>query len=309
MDKVLIEIATYRDPDLLNTVKSAIRQADHPERIFFSICYQGDDLEDYEILKKIPNCKLKYLKESEIKGLCYARYLCQQMIEDEKYIYQIDSHMRFIKHWDTEMIKQLLSFNDEKAFISYYPLDFDDQMASLPVDDRIFDQPTTPTINFAKEFHDDSHFIGFESSYADDSQTNKIGSPFIAGGNFFTFSAAQKEVPHDPKMCWYGDELAMTIRYYTHGWSNYCPAHSYIYHKYYRENRAIHDSFAARKEEEERRFEQLLNLNHQNHDLGEFGLGQARTLKQFEACTGINFSEKTIGEPKAQYSILKQNVI
>ena len=305
MDKILVEIATYHDPDLLNTVSSAIRQADHPERVFFSICYQGDNIEDYNKLKKIPNCKIKHLKESETKGLCYARYLCQQMIEDEKYIYQIDSHMRFIKHWDTEMIKQLLSFNDKKAIISFYPSDFEEGMESLPVDDKIFDRPTLPTLNFAKEFYDDSYFVKLDSRFAHEEQKNRLGSPLIAGGNFFTFATAQKEVPHNPKMCWYGDELPMAIRYFTHGWNNYCPTRSYIYHQYFRENRAIHSSYAKEKELEAKRFEQLLNLDHQNHDFGKYGFGKKRTLKQFEACTGINFSKKTIGAPTSRCSISK----
>lgn len=305
MDKILVEIATYQDPDLLNTINSAIEQADHPERVFFSICYQGDDLKDYEALEKIQTCKLKHIKESEIKGLCYARYLCQQMIEDEKYIYQIDSHMRFIKHWDTKMIEQLLSFNDPKAIISFYPLNFKDKMESLPVDDKIFDQPTVPTVNFAKEFYDDNHFIRFDSHFAHEDQKNRLGSPLIAAGNFFSFAKAHKEILHDPKMCWFGDELPMAIRYYTNGWNNYCPDQSYIYHNYFRENRAIHNSYAKGKEAENRRFEQLLNLDHQNHNLGEYGLGKKRTLDQFESCTGINFRARTIGKPTSRYSIYK----
>lgn len=304
-DKILVEIATYCDPELLNTVNSAIKQADYPERVFFSICYQGDDIRDLRELEKIPNCKIKYLTDSETKGLCYARYLCQQMIEDEKYIYQIDSHMRFIKHWDSEMIKQLLSFNDQKAFISSYPYDLDSKMAALPVDDKIFDQPTPPTMNVPEKFDHDSFFVKFSSYFADPDQFNQPSTPFLAGGNFFTFAKAQKQVLNDPKMWWHGDELAMSIRYFTHGWTNYCAERSYVYHKYYRKNRAIHSGYTKGSELEKKRFKQLLDLDHQNHDMGEFGLGKERTLAQFEACTGINFAKKTIDTPTSRYSILK----
>ncbi len=305
MNKILVEIATYHDPDLLNTVNSAIKQADHPERVFFSICYQGDDTNDYEALEKIQGCKLKHLKEPEIKGLCYARSLCQQMIEDEDFIYQIDSHMRFVKHWDTKMIEQLLSFNDPKAMISYYPFDFTDIMESLPVEDEIFDLPTVPTINFAKEFYNDSYFVKLDSNYAREDQKNRLGSPLIAGGNFFSFANIQKEVLYDPKMCWLGDELPMAIRYFTNGWNNYCPEQSYVYHHYCRKNRAVHGSYAEGKEREEQRFKRLLNLDCQNHDFGKYGLGKKRTLAQFESCTGIDFFAKTVGEPTSCYFIPK----
>lgn len=305
MDKILVEIAAYLDPDLLNTVTSAIKQSDYPDRVFFSICYQGDDLKDYEVLRKIPNCKIKHLKESEVQGLCYARYLCEQMIEDEKYIYQIDSHMRFVKHWDTEMIRQLLSLNDQKAFISSYPANLDDEMVALPVNDVAFSNPTLPTINFAKNFYDDNFFIQFDSRFANPDELNQLNSPFISGGNLFSFAKLQKEVPHDPKMYWHSDELAMAIRYYTNGWSNYTPKESYIYHKYFRKNRAIHHTYAEGKKIEEKRFAELLNLSDPPHDLGKYGLGQTRTLAQFESCTGINFTSKTINAPTSCYSIPK----
>ena len=60
-DKILIEIASYCDSELLNTVNSALIQADFPNRIYFAICYQSDNLEDYDKLKKIENCKVTYI--------------------------------------------------------------------------------------------------------------------------------------------------------------------------------------------------------------------------------------------------------
>ena len=56
-EKILIEIASYCDKELLNTVNSAIIQAEYPDRIHFAICYQGDDLDDYYELKKLITVK------------------------------------------------------------------------------------------------------------------------------------------------------------------------------------------------------------------------------------------------------------
>ena len=88
-ETICIEIAAYKEFELMNTVHSALLQADYPERIHFAICYQNDDLTDYNELLKIPNCRIKYFKESETKGLCFARYHCQHLIENETYILQI----------------------------------------------------------------------------------------------------------------------------------------------------------------------------------------------------------------------------
>ena len=129
-EKILIEIAAYCDDELLNTVKSALIQAKYPHRIHFAICYQSDDLKDYYELKKIKNCKIIYLKKNESKGSVYARYLCQNLITDEKYVYQIDAHMRFVKDWDIKIIQQLLSLNDNKAILSGYPPALTEEMST-----------------------------------------------------------------------------------------------------------------------------------------------------------------------------------
>ena len=292
--KILIEIAAYKDPELLNTVKSAIIQADYPERVYFSICYQSDDTSDYKVLKQMKNCKIKYLKESEAKGSCYARYLCQQMIDDEKYVYQIDSHMRFVKHWDTKMIEQLLSLNDEKAFISFYPTSCTEEMMLLPLDDSTFDNPTTGGLMHVGNFREgDSPFV--ETKCIEFSSDNKESkkNPFVAAGNFFSFSEIHKTILHDPLMYFYGDELPMAIRYYTHGWNNYCFSESYIYHQYDRKNHSL-PTVDNSSEIELYRFKQLINLDDKNIDLSEFGLGNERTLKEFEDFAGIDFSKRII---------------
>ena len=302
-DKILIEIAAYKDPELLNTVNSAIIQADYPERVYFSICYQNDDKSDYKILKQMKNCRIKYLKESEAKGSCYARYLCQQMIDDEKYVYQIDSHMRFVKHWDTKMIEQLLSLNDEKAFISFYPSSCTEEMMTLPLNSSVFDNPTSGGIMRVGNFReDDSPFV--ETKCIELSLNNKEAkrNPFVAAGNFFSFSEIHKTILHDPLMYFYGDELPMAIRYYTHGWNNYCFGESYIYHQYERKNHSLPTVDNSSKIELDR-FKQLLNLDNKNIDLGEFVLGKERTIKDFEEFAGIDFSRRiiSIGAETGEY--------
>lgn len=293
-DKILVEIAAYKDPELLNTVNSAIIQADYPDRIYFSICYQNDDKTDYKILKQMKNCKIKYLKEDEARGSCYARYLCQQMIDDEKYIYQIDSHMRFVKHWDTKMIEQLLSLNDEKAFISFYPSSCTEEMMTLPLNDNVFDNPTSGGIMCVGNFREnDSPFVETKCIGLDSTDKKPQKNPFVAAGNLFSFSEIHKTILYDPLMYFYGDELPMAIRYYTHGWTNYCFGESYIYHQYERKNHSL-PIVNNSTDIEIDRFKQLLNLNNEDIDLGEFGLGNERTIKDFEKFSGIDFSKRTI---------------
>lgn len=294
-EKILVEIAAYCDPEVVNTVKSALIQADHPSRIHFSICYQSDNIDDYNELKKIKNCKIKHLKEAEARGSVYARYLCQKMIDDEKYIYQIDSHMRFVKHWDTKIIEQLESLNDPKAILSVYPPYCTEEMMKKALDDPIYDHPAAGGVMYTNGFREPAnYFLSCNSTPIsnDDSRAYKRNA-FIAAGNFFTYAEAHKEVLHDKVMYFYGDELPMSIRLFTHGWNVYAPGESYIYHQYERKNQKFPPVTDAMKIENER-FTTLLGLNGNKENLKEFGLGSERTLEEYESFSGIKFKEQKI---------------
>ena len=294
-DKILIEIASYHDPQLLNTINSAIIQADYPDRVYFAVCYQGDETEDLEKLKKIKNCKIKWLKEKESRGSCYARYLCQQMLEDEKYVYQIDSHMRFVKHWDTLIINELLSLNDKKAAISFYPQNCTEEMMTLPLNDKVFDNPTAGGMMYVVGFRDkDSPFVKIlcESMEKNDPRAHKRNA-VISGGNFFAFSEAHKEAIHDPDMYFYGDELFMSISLFTHGWNVYNSDLCYIYHQYNRKNQKFSKVENAIDNEKNRLYDLLKHKNNKAY-LKKYNIGTERTIEEYEKFSGIDFENRII---------------
>ncbi len=297
-EKIVIEIAAFCDPDLMTTIKSALCQADRPERVSFAICHQSDDLEELENLKKIKNCRVKHLGKADARGICYARYLCQKLIKDEEYVWQIDAHMKFCKHWDTKMIELLLSLKDKKAIISFYPPSLTEEMEKLPIDDAKFDAPSSncPIVNHGKRFYKNgSSFLEYRCSTMQNTGTEKsIKSPFIAGGNLFTFAKLRREIIEDPEMFYLGDELPMAIRYYTHGWNNYCPNKCYIYHKYQRKDRVTPINNGNHIKKEAQKFELLLKSAQYDTGIDEYGLGKERSLKQFEEFAGINFTKRII---------------
>ena len=294
-EKILIEIASYHDPELFNTINSAIIQADNPERVYFAVCYQGDDEVEYNKLKEINNCKIKWLKEHETKGLCYARDLCQKLIDDEKYIYQIDSHMRFVKHWDTKMIEELLSLNDARAIISFYPPDCNEEMLKLPLDDKSFDNPNCGGLMYFNGFRDAT--TPFVNIYCDTIDKNNprahTKSAIISGNNFFSFSDVHKEVFQDTKMYFYADELFMSLNIYTHGWNIYNSGQSYIYHHYNRKN-AKFSKVNNAIEREKDRFLELLNHKDDKKYLDEYKIGNKRTITEYEKFSGIDFENRII---------------
>lgn len=302
LETILLEIPGYCDPQLMNTVNSALLQADHPERVHLAICHQDDNMTDYFTLKKYKNCKVKHLSTAESKGLCYARNICQQMLEDEDFVMHTDSHMRFIKHWDTLIIEQWKSFNDPKAIISAYPPNCNTKdMMSYPLDHEAFSKPGNGAFMHAMEFMDmETCYVRFcARNITKDNHQEMIGklNPFMSGGYFFAPAQVDRDIPSDPKMFFLADEISVAARLYTHGYNLRNPGECYAYHEYQRANR----KFPTHIRKEDSELQRVLTMfdmvpESEKVDLGEFGLGSERTLDDYIEFCGIDFRNKIIYE-------------
>jgi len=108
--KIFVQIASYRDPQFVHTIKNIIENVKKAKNLRFGIGRQFhpddkfDDLSEYEKDKRFRILNIPYL---ESKGVCWARHQVQQVYQDEEYTLQIDSHMRFAPNWDDEMIKMI----------------------------------------------------------------------------------------------------------------------------------------------------------------------------------------------------------
>ena len=129
--KIFIQVASYRDPQLLPTIKSAIENSKKPNNLVFGIARQFkeddgfDNLDEYSKDKRFRILNIPY---NESKGACWARNQIQQLYKGEKYTLQIDSHMRFAPNWDEEMIKMVKSLQKKgykKPLLTGYVSSFD----------------------------------------------------------------------------------------------------------------------------------------------------------------------------------------
>ena len=79
--KIFIQIASYRDPQLLSTIKDCLAKAKNPKKLVFSIAWQHsledtwDNLDEYKDDKRFKIVDINYL---ESKGACWARNSLQQ---------------------------------------------------------------------------------------------------------------------------------------------------------------------------------------------------------------------------------------
>lgn len=299
---ILIQIPSYKDKDILNTVYSAFQQADFPERVHFAICYQDDDMRTLHKLKSIPNVKVDHIFPKDARGACYARWRCQQLIDwdnPEDFTLHTDSHMRFSKGWDTFIINKYMTYyeKDPMAIMSTYPPSSNKWL------DKKFDDPAYSDVGHAvaicaRGFHKPTgHFIKLtpDTLSEDDCRINSR-TVFVSGGYFFSAIDVDKHVLYDKHMLQLGDELPYSIRLFTYGYNVYVPDSICVYHEYTRSdaarpvmNRKDHDA-------EFRRIDTLLQLcpPEEYVDLGEFGLGTKRTLDEYTEYSGIDFKSHKI---------------
>ncbi|MBO5435382.1 hypothetical protein J6A31_06160 [bacterium] len=299
---ILIQIPAYKDKDILNTVYSALQQANFPERIHFAICYQDDDMRMLHKLKNVPNTKVYHMLPEDAKGACYARWCCQQLIDwehPEDFTLHTDAHMRFSKGWDDLIIQKYMTFydKDKKAIMSTYPPS--NEWLDRKFDDEVFGISRESIAICANGFHQpNGHFIKLTPDVVkkDDPRCNARGI-FVSGGYFFSVIDVDKDVLYDKYMLQLGDELPYGVRLFTHGYNVYIPDEIYAFHEYTREgadrphivDRSLH-------EVEFRRLDTLFDVcdDADKVDLGEFGLGTVRSLSDYTKFSGIDFKTHTI---------------
>lgn len=124
---IYISIATLEDPDLHNTLMSAIFNSDDRKQLHIGIAatteekFYEERVVGYEKFAKV-STKLFDIKNN--RGLAKGRINSRFAYDDEDYILQIDSHTNFEKSWDTKL-KQLYdgaikeTSNDKTILTSY----------------------------------------------------------------------------------------------------------------------------------------------------------------------------------------------
>lgn len=291
---IFVSVASYRDDDCSQTLKSMYDNATFPNRIFAGVCQQNKTGEAQEEcvdpgLTWRQNVRVVTMPHTEAKGPTYARYKCATLYQNETYFCQIDSHTTFVKGWDVMVIEDLHSCPSPKPVISYYPHD----SKSNPTD------VTSVPVLCKSKFNEDS-LLTFEAITMNASHKPKP-IPFLAGGFFIGSGKLVAEVPYDPTLdhLFNGEEIAFSARMWTAGYDFYAPLRNYVFHFYGRKEKPKfwEDHLAGyeeAKKQSQHKVVRLLGLDGnppaQNY---QWGLGKARSLKAYLDFAGIDPNAKT----------------
>ena len=303
MEKIFVQIASYRDLQLIPTIEDMLEKAKYPERLTFGICWQYDETEEIDKYDGKENFRIKKYHYSKSKGLGWARSETNKLYKGEKYTLQIDSHHRFVKHWDVILLEdynQALQLSD-KPIISTYCTPFDPTQS----EDKWNPQPCLMS---QYEFSADKLLMSmpwFIPNYK--SLQWIIRARTISGHFFFCDGKFIKEVPYDPDIYFggYTEETTLSIRAFTNGYDFYSPYRMVMWHEYTRGYRVKHwddhgKESVTKKTSGERdvfarnKTRQLFGTQEYGIDMGEYGLGNVRTVHDYEVFGGFDFKKLII---------------
>jgi hypothetical protein len=299
-NKIFIQIASYRDPELVPTIKDCISKAKNPENLVFSISWQHskedvwDNLDDY---KTDPRFKIIDIDYLDSRGACWARNLLQLNYDNEDYTLQLDSHHRFVQNWDEEcinMIKQLQKKGHKKPLLTGYIPSYDpsnDPAGRINIPWKmIFDR-------FIPE-----GAVFFLPASIDNYQelTEPIPSRFYSAHFCFTLGQFVKEVPHDPDYYFHGEEISIAVRAYTNGYDLFHTHKVIVWHEYTRRGRTKQwdddPKWVEKNNFCHKRNRQLFGMDGEvkKSSFGKYDLGNVRTLRDYEKYAGISFSRRGV---------------
>jgi hypothetical protein len=290
MSTIFVQIASYRDAELLPTLRDCIAKAAHPENLRFGICWQHDKTESLGKFLADPRFRVISIPYKDSKGVCWARNAIQSLYAGETYTLQLDSHHRFVPAWDSKLIAMLDSLDYEKAILTAYAPHYDPRKAKPP--------KSVPWKIAFDKFTPDGRVLTRPSFIENHRElVRPIPARFYSGHFAFTIGAFCEEVKHDPLLYFLGEEITIAVRAFTHGYQLYHPHQVIVWHEYTRNYRRKHwddhngsvNPWYARDNAAGDRIATLLGQCSNAVDLGEFGLGTSRRLSDYEQYAGVNF--------------------
>ena len=313
--KIFIQIASYRDKQLLPTIKDCIEKAKNPKKLVFSIAWQhspDDEWDNLDEYKKDKRFKIIDIDYKDSQGACWARNKLQKQYDGEEYTLQLDSHHRFIQDWDYELIseiKKLQAKGHKKPLLTGYIPSFEpsnDPQGRINIPWKMnFDR-------FAPE-----GVVYFLPASIDDYQerTEPVPARFYSAHFCFTLGQFAVEVPHDPNYYFHGEEISIGVRAFTHGYDLFHPHKVFAWHEYTRKGSVKQwdddPIWVTRNNISHKRNRQLFEMDGETRTehFGVYDFGTERTLAEYEAYAGISFKKRGVQKYTLDYNYAPNPVI
>ncbi len=303
---IFIQIAAYRDPELIPTLTDAIDKASDPSRLHFCIAWQhGDEaaITQFAPLQERARFTILDIPHHESRGVCWARNQTQQHYQGEAYTMQLDSHHRFVSGWDDlciGMVEELRAAGVAKPLLTAYLPSYD------PENDPAARAPDPWALCFDRFIPEGAIFFQPKSLDGWQALTAPRRSRFYSAHFAFTIGAFSREVQHNPEFYFHGEEISITVRAFTHGYDLYNPHRLIAWHEYTRKGRTKHwddhtdwGTVNLWSHGLNRRLFGMDEYAEQPEAVaveraGPYGFGTQRTLEEYERFAGIDFRRRAV---------------
>ena len=298
MASIFVQIAAYRDLEVTPTILDAIKQSSGNHTINFGVHTVYVDESEINV-PDLPNVKHAESKAPENIGLGIGRALAHQFYDGEDYYLQCDSHSRFIKGWDEVAIHSVLNYQIQgisKPLLTMYPANYwyPSLTANYVEKDRL---PENHLSNIS--FHENpgqfkATRIPLQTAMGPIPDGNRFVKS-VSGGSIFTVKGFQ---PFNTDIAFYGEEIWLAARAFTHGYDIMVPDEQYMYHLYYNhetsdksinKRKILWDDFPAEFEALDVISKALIFKTLTEGTTGEMLLGTDRTIAEYGLYAGLDF--------------------
>lgn len=312
---IFVQIASYRDPELKNTVENLIENADNPENLRICIAWQHSVEDEWDnIIADYGNdirFKIIDINYKNTHGACWARHQIQEEYGGEEYTLCIDSHHRFVKGWDSKCIKMMNQLHDmghDKPLLTAYLPSF--QPDKEP-DGRL---NQVWQMNFDRFIPEGAVFFIPSEIPQEKDLSKPIPSRFLSAHFVFTLGQFCDECMHHPKYYFHGEEISLAARAFTWGYDLFHPNEVVVWHEYTRKGRTKqwddNKAWVIANDRCHRINRKLFGMEDNTEYVKSiYGFGNHRTLSDYEHYSGLWFKQRKIQpevlDPRSVPKVLK----
>jgi hypothetical protein len=277
--RIFVQVPEYRDSELDATLHDLAEKADRPDRLRVVVLSQRDAADPpVRVPPNLRGALEVIVVPAELsRGPNWARRCLQERYAGEEYSLVIDSHLQFVAGWETlavAMLEELSETSAKPILTAYLPSYAPGQLPDLK-------RSPYKIYPLARD-----HGVLTKLTSFPIRRWEKMQFPVVAEYMSLHFALAPgaivAEVPHDPELYFFGDEVAYGARAFTHGWDLFHPHRVLGWHAYDRTSRTPHwDDHPEWKVQHEHTLDRLRRLYGGDPALGEL-VGTARSLADYE---------------------------
>lgn len=251
MSSIFIQIGSYHDLELAETIKEALAKSSGKTFLHFGVhnCFyesnQFDENElryDLNLLNKNYKLSIAYSKFPKNIGVGKSRYIANKFYNNEDYYLQIDSHIMLMWNWDLFLIEQLEYAKKQKIkkpvislpLNKYYVNEKNERKLFSPEEDffvsntidiESYVKKNPPIFNQYKLYdlgdNNEPNKV-YEACFGISIPSENLSKLFeyiYVNGAFIFGDGTLAQIEPNKKILYLGDEFINSIRLYTHGYT------------------------------------------------------------------------------------------